>query len=83
MTPFPIDMIGAGERVGNTTPPSIALLSNLVASLTVRSRLEDHGWPYRLRPAQDPLRQADLSAACDQLRDEPHQQAEQHPGGGG
>lgn len=41
MTPFPIDMIGAGERVGNTTPPSIALLSNLVASLTVRSRLDD------------------------------------------
>ena len=25
--PFPVDMIGAGERIGNTTPPSIALLS--------------------------------------------------------
>src|SRR6266568_464002 len=25
--PFPPDMIGAGERVGNTTPPSIALLA--------------------------------------------------------
>jgi fucose 4-O-acetylase-like acetyltransferase len=25
--PFPVDMIGAGERVGNTTPPSIALLA--------------------------------------------------------
>jgi fucose 4-O-acetylase-like acetyltransferase len=24
---FPVDMIGAGERVGNTTPPSIALLA--------------------------------------------------------
>lgn len=25
--PFPVDMIGAGARVGNTTPPSIALLA--------------------------------------------------------
>lgn len=25
--PFPADMIGAGERIGNTTPPSIALLA--------------------------------------------------------
>jgi hypothetical protein len=25
--PFPVDMIGAGERVGNTTPPSVALLA--------------------------------------------------------
>ncbi len=25
--PFPVDMIGAGERVGNTSPPSIALLA--------------------------------------------------------
>jgi hypothetical protein len=25
--PFPVDMIGTGERVGNTTPPSIALLA--------------------------------------------------------
>jgi fucose 4-O-acetylase-like acetyltransferase len=25
--PFPVDMIGAGERIGNTTPPSIALLA--------------------------------------------------------
>jgi fucose 4-O-acetylase-like acetyltransferase len=25
--PFPVDMIGAGERVGNTAPPSIALLA--------------------------------------------------------
>ncbi len=29
--PFPIDMIGAGERVGNTTPPSIALLAYAAA----------------------------------------------------
>jgi fucose 4-O-acetylase-like acetyltransferase len=25
--PFPVDMIGAGERVANTTPPSVALLA--------------------------------------------------------
>jgi fucose 4-O-acetylase-like acetyltransferase len=25
--PFPVDMIGANERIGNTTPPSIALLA--------------------------------------------------------
>jgi fucose 4-O-acetylase-like acetyltransferase len=25
--PFPVDMIGAGEPIGNTTPPSIALLA--------------------------------------------------------
>jgi fucose 4-O-acetylase-like acetyltransferase len=25
--PFPVDMIGADERIGNTTPPSIALLA--------------------------------------------------------
>ena len=29
--PFPIDMIGAGERVGNTTPPSVALLAYAAA----------------------------------------------------
>ncbi len=29
--PFPVDMIGAGERVGNTTPPSIALLAYAAA----------------------------------------------------
>jgi hypothetical protein len=29
--PFPVDMIGAGERIGNTTPPSIALLSYAAA----------------------------------------------------
>ena len=28
---FPVDMIGAGERVGNTTPPSIALLAYAAA----------------------------------------------------
>ncbi|HYA52004.1 MAG TPA: hypothetical protein VEG33_12615, partial [Streptosporangiaceae bacterium] len=25
--PFPVDMIGAGDRVGNTNPPSVALLA--------------------------------------------------------
>ena len=25
--PFPVDMIGAGQRTGNTTPPSVALLA--------------------------------------------------------
>jgi hypothetical protein len=25
--PFPVDMIGDGERIGNTTPPSVALLA--------------------------------------------------------
>jgi len=25
--PFPVDMIGAGERIGNTSPPSLALLA--------------------------------------------------------
>ena len=29
--PFPVDMIGAGERVGNTTPPSVALLAYAAA----------------------------------------------------
>lgn len=29
--PFPVDMIGAGERIGNTTPPSIALLAYAAA----------------------------------------------------
>ncbi len=29
--PFPVDMIGAGEPVGNTTPPSIALLAYAAA----------------------------------------------------
>jgi len=29
--PFPVDMIGAGERVGNTNPPSIALLAYAAA----------------------------------------------------
>ena len=31
--PFPIDMIGAGEKVGNTTPPSIALLACAAAQV--------------------------------------------------
>ena len=31
--PFPADMIGAGERVGNTTPPSIALLAYAAAEI--------------------------------------------------
>ena len=31
--PFPVDMIGAGERVGNTTPPSIALLAYAAAQI--------------------------------------------------
>jgi fucose 4-O-acetylase-like acetyltransferase len=31
--PFPIDMIGAGEKVGNTTPPSIALLAYAAAQV--------------------------------------------------
>ena len=29
--PYPVDMVGAGERVGNTTPPSIALLAYAAA----------------------------------------------------
>jgi fucose 4-O-acetylase-like acetyltransferase len=29
--PFPVDMIGAGERVGNTSPPSVALLAYAAA----------------------------------------------------
>jgi hypothetical protein len=31
--PFPIDMVGAGEKVGNTTPPSIALLAFAAAQI--------------------------------------------------
>jgi hypothetical protein len=31
--PFPIDMIGAGEKVGNTTPPSVALLAYAAAQV--------------------------------------------------
>lgn len=29
--PFPVDMIGAGEKVGNTSPPSVALLAYAAA----------------------------------------------------
>src|SRR5581483_11747873 len=45
---------------------------------------QDHcQWPDRLRLGQDPLGEADLPAARDQLGAEPYQQAEQRPGGGG
>ena len=41
---------------------------------------QDHGQrPHRLRPGQNPLGQADLPASADQLRTEPHEQAEQYP----
>jgi fucose 4-O-acetylase-like acetyltransferase len=52
--PFPVDMIGAGERVGNTSPPSVALLafaaaqSGLVlAAEPVMSRLLRRPRPWR------------------------------------
>jgi len=32
-SPFPVDMIGAGERIDNTTPPSIALLAFAAAQI--------------------------------------------------
>jgi fucose 4-O-acetylase-like acetyltransferase len=34
-SPFPVDMIGDGERVTNTTPPSIALLAFAAAQLGI------------------------------------------------
>jgi fucose 4-O-acetylase-like acetyltransferase len=53
--PFPVDMIGVGEHVGNTTPPSVALLAfaasqaglllalePVVSRLLVRPRLWRH-----------------------------------------
>ncbi len=53
--PFPVDMIGAGERVGNTTPPSIALLAYaaaqvglLLAAEPVATRLLASPRPWRL-----------------------------------
>jgi len=60
--PFPVDMIGAGERAGNTSPPSVALLayaaaqSGLVlAAEPVMSRLLRRSglwrWVTRLNPA--------------------------------
>ena len=31
--PFPIDMVGAGEKVVNTTPPTIAVLAFAAAQI--------------------------------------------------
>lgn len=39
-SPFPVDMIGDGERVTNTTPPSIALLAFAAAQIGVLLTLE-------------------------------------------
>jgi fucose 4-O-acetylase-like acetyltransferase len=60
--PFPVDMIGAGERVGNTSPPSVALLAYaaaqcglVLAAEPVMSRLLRRPrlwqWVTRLNPA--------------------------------
>ncbi|WP_127358493.1 hypothetical protein [Actinacidiphila soli] len=38
--PFPVDMIGAGVRVGNTTPPSVALLAFAAAETGVLLTVE-------------------------------------------
>ncbi len=38
--PFPVDMIGARERIGNTTPPSIALLAFAAAQAGLLLALE-------------------------------------------
>ena len=38
--PFPVDMIGVGERVGNTTPPSVALLAFAAAQAGLLLALE-------------------------------------------
>jgi hypothetical protein len=38
--PFPVDMIGAGERIGNTTPPSIAPLAFAAAQAGLLLALE-------------------------------------------
>lgn len=53
--PFPVDMIGAGERVGNTTPPSVALLAYaaaqtglVLAAEPAVSRLLQRPRPWRL-----------------------------------
>ena len=53
--PFPVDMIGAGERIGNTTPPSIALLAlaacqtwRVIAAEPAVSRRLARPWGWRL-----------------------------------
>ncbi|MET9660551.1 acyltransferase family protein [Streptomyces sp. NPDC006510] len=53
--PFPVSMIGTGARVGNTTPPSIALLAFaatqtglLLAVEPAVERLLAHPWRWRL-----------------------------------
>jgi acyltransferase-like protein len=53
--PFPIDMIGTGQRIGNTTPPSVALLAFaatqtglLLLAQPMATRLLGHPKPWRL-----------------------------------
>ena len=48
--PFPIDMIGAGERVGNTTPPSIALLAYSAAQIGLLLAVAPLGCRLLTRP---------------------------------
>jgi hypothetical protein len=48
--PFPVDMIGAGQRVGNTSPPSVALLSFAAAQCGLLLILEPGIGRLLLRP---------------------------------
>jgi fucose 4-O-acetylase-like acetyltransferase len=49
--PFPVDMIGAGQRVGNTNPPSVALLA--LAALQTGLLLAAEPW---VTPLLEPTR---------------------------
>jgi len=48
--PFPVDMIGSGQRVSNTSPPSVALLSFAAAQTGFLLLLEPAGARLLRRP---------------------------------
>ncbi len=48
--PFPVDMVGAGERVGNTSPPSVALLAFAAAQTGLLLGLAPAGARLLTRP---------------------------------
>ncbi len=47
---FPVDMIGAGERIGNTSPPSVALLAFAAAQSGLLLAAEPAGTRLLTRP---------------------------------
>ena len=48
--PFPVDMIGTGERIGNTSPPSVALLAFAAAQAGLLLAAEPAGTRLLARP---------------------------------